>query len=379
MSSSASMSIPSPGIVDVHDNEAFYDLVNDDHSHTRGLSSMTYDGWQLQSEPGSNMPSGLPRNASNMDSDALVGHSLKLQDWLNEKSIRSVQEKADLEAKKTRKMYSDVLDTENTFVKQLDNMLYYKDMLSLRKRQLLHKKWTKRVYEPIRREIDGQMKSPRANYPELCSRKRQLHKEYLEHVNRKGHVFLDTYAPDEYYPLGLHAVRPAPLVAKTGPLRDPLSDQARQRNDEDRDILRCETGSTLADHDLSQIRLPPLPLVPQGRHGTECSGWLGMPMGDIESPIRMASRRRMKGVYNNTKIDFQAWTKPPTTANSLHEEEIQTQKKRSYKLPPPRSAYAIEPSTSFAPSLPRDISMSAPPMPTTHGDFGRVIINTKSS
>ena len=73
-------------------------------------------------------------------------------------------------------------------------------------------------------------------------------------------------------------------------MNDPLLSQARERHKEDRVILRCMTGHTFSDRDLEAIRLPPLPLVPLGRHGTECRTWLEMPMGDIESPVRLASR-----------------------------------------------------------------------------------------
>ena len=63
----------------------------------------------------------------------------------------------------------------------------HKEQLDMRKKELLHKKWTEGVYEPIRKQIDQQMHGPA--YPNLVSRKRQQHKEYLEHVNRKVSIF----------------------------------------------------------------------------------------------------------------------------------------------------------------------------------------------
>ena len=56
-------------------------------------------------------------------------------------------------------------------------------MLNHRKKELLHKKWTENVNEPIKREIDKEINGP--NYLELMKRKRALHKEYLEHTNKK--------------------------------------------------------------------------------------------------------------------------------------------------------------------------------------------------
>jgi len=262
-----------------------------------------------------------------VDPAALMGHSLKLQKWLNDRQVKSLQEKADMEAKNTRKMYEAVLDSENTFVKEIQDFLSHKDMLNQRKKELLHKKWTENVSEPISKEIDAEINGP--NYLELMKRKRALHKEYLEHTNKKGHVFLDTIAPDEYYALSLHPTRPSLLTAQTGKLRDPLLSQERERSSEDRIIFRCMTGSKLTDRDLEQIRLPQLPLVPQGRHGTECRTWLEMPMGDIESPVRLASRRRMRGDYNHSHFGLEEWSKPPPSPSRI-EAEMQTQKKRIY-------------------------------------------------
>lgn len=73
-------------------------------------------------------------------------------------------------------------------------------------------------------------------------------------------------------------------------MRDPLLSQGKERSKEDRLLFRCITGSTLTEREMDQVNLPPLPLVPLGRHGTENRTWLAMPMGDIESPVRQSSR-----------------------------------------------------------------------------------------
>ena len=80
------------------------------------------------------------------------------------------------------------------------------------------------------------------------------------------------------------------LQAETPKLNDPLLQQERERYDENRVLFRCETGATLSDRDLKAISLPPVPLVPLGRHGTEARTWIKMPMSDIESPPRIISR-----------------------------------------------------------------------------------------
>lgn len=55
-------------------------------------------------------------------------------------------------------------------------------------------------------------------------------------------MFLDTFDEKEYDPLSLVTPRPAPITAITRSLDDPLIAQRRERNDEDRTIVRCYTG-----------------------------------------------------------------------------------------------------------------------------------------
>lgn len=72
--------------------------------------------------------------------------------------------------------------------------------------------------------------------------------------------------------------------------KDPLLMQAEKRNDEDRIVMHCETGLKLTDREIEKFRLPPLPLVPLGRRGTECGDFLAMELYDIESDVRRRSQ-----------------------------------------------------------------------------------------
>ena len=73
-------------------------------------------------------------------------------------------------------------------------------------------------------------------------------------------------------------------------MNDPLIAQGCVRMEEDKDIIRCITGETFSDLDVEKVRLPPQPLVPLGRHGTECRTWLRMQLHDIDSGVRYRSR-----------------------------------------------------------------------------------------
>lgn len=65
----------------------------------------------------------------------------------------------------------------------MNDFLEHTDLLELRKKELLHKNWNDRVYEPIRRKILKAMNGQ--DWLENDRRKRELHRQYLEHVNKK--------------------------------------------------------------------------------------------------------------------------------------------------------------------------------------------------
>lgn len=57
------------------------------------------------------------------------------------------------------------------------------DYLGARKKEILHKNWSERVYEPMRKAIITQIDGD--NYNQYKTRKDQLYREYIEHVNKK--------------------------------------------------------------------------------------------------------------------------------------------------------------------------------------------------
>ncbi|XP_064618457.1 protein FAM228B-like [Liolophura sinensis] len=266
------------------------------------------------------------RDGSQSRSTLTTEKSEKLTDWLNAKSVKELQDRSDRETRSTRKLLATLLQGEKTFVQDATEYLGNRSILELRRKELLHKRWSDEVYEPLRKKINDEMSS--RHWPDVDRRKREMHKQYLEFSNRKGHVFLDTIDPGEYYAMALTGQRPAPLKIATAKLRDPLLSQGSQRNDEDRMMLRCLTGNHYTDRDIEQIKQPLLPLVPLGRHGTECSTWLSMPLHNIESTCRQASRRRMVGSTRH-QMDFGTWAKAPFDS-AVVDEEMQVQRRRTF-------------------------------------------------
>ncbi|XP_063402432.1 protein FAM228B-like isoform X7 [Mytilus trossulus] len=320
------------GKLQVHNNDAIEELMIDSQDH---ITTTMMNRSAVQRRRSSKRPYSTPAGAkpgTGMDSKSLIGQTLKVQDWLNEKTVKSLQEKSDVESKAARQLYNPLLETESTFVKDIEEYVCHKDVMDLRKKEMLHKKWNDRVHEPLRKKIIDVMDGE--DWPELDRRKRELHKQYLEFVNEKGHVFLDTMDPREYYAQALNGHRPAPIKVQTQKFRDPLLSQGRERSEEERTIMRCMTGYNYTDKDIDQVKLPPLPLVPLGRHGTDSIKWLQMPLHNIESTPRMASRRRMQGVFNQCNVDFEEWSQTQYN-HSLVDEELHIQKKRMFKEVPP--------------------------------------------
>ncbi|XP_078321978.1 protein FAM228B-like isoform X7 [Crassostrea virginica] len=316
------------GKVNVHSSEFVDELMIDSKDHIRTTKMNKSEVYRKRTR----RPMSTSVVQSKVDSKSLIGQTLRVQDWLNEKTVRGLQERSDLETKEARELYNPLLEVENTFVRDLENVVSSQEVLDLRKREMLHKKWNDRVYEPLREKIIDVMEGE--DWPELDRRKRELHKQYLEFVNEKGHVFLDTMDPSEYYAQALNGHRPAPIKIATKAFRDPLLSQGRERSAEERTILRCLTGNEYTDKDIEQVKLPPLPLVPLGRHGTDSVRWLEMPLHNIESTPRMASRRRMHGTFNQSQLDFEQWSRAQLDRAQV-ELEMQTQKKRMFKEVPP--------------------------------------------
>nr|XP_022295329.1 protein FAM228B-like isoform X9 [Crassostrea virginica] len=316
------------GKVNVHSSEFVDELMIDSKDHIRTMKMNKSEVYRKRTR----RPMSTSVVQSKVDSKSLIGQTLRVQDWLNEKTVRGLQERSDLETKEARELYNPLLEVENTFVRDLENVVSSQEVLDLRKREMLHKKWNDRVYEPLREKIIDVMEGE--DWPELDRRKRELHKQYLEFVNEKGHVFLDTMDPSEYYAQALNGHRPAPIKIATKAFRDPLLSQGRERSAEERTILRCLTGNEYTDKDIEQVKLPPLPLVPLGRHGTDSVRWLEMPLHNIESTPRMASRRRMHGTFNQSQLDFEQWSRAQLDRAQV-ELEMQTQKKRMFKEVPP--------------------------------------------
>ncbi|XP_067880820.1 protein FAM228A isoform X3 [Heterodontus francisci] len=180
-------------------------------------------------------------------------------DWLSKKSFAHLQAKAVKESCEVYALCQPIYDTQECFIKELDKYLAYKDMLNLRKKELLYKKWNEYVYEPVQWKVKAKLNQ---SFERRCPSVLQ----YLDNCNIK---------------------------TRTSTLNDPLLLQSRSKNEEDNAILQCQKGKLYSMKETEEFHKSQLPLVPLGRQNIDSISWLRVPLGYIESEVRQRSRKRM--------------------------------------------------------------------------------------
>uniref|UniRef100_A0A673VZ85 Family with sequence similarity 228 member B n=1 Tax=Salmo trutta TaxID=8032 RepID=A0A673VZ85_SALTR len=130
--------------------------------------------------------------------------------------------KLESENQEARAITQPLLDTENGFVKDLERFLCQQERVELRKRELLHKRWTERVWTPIQRSVENQVSRC------CCYEEAEMFLHYIHYCNSKVQYTVIYY------------------TVNTPASRDPLFLQSREGIKEKRAVLRCQTGVT--DH-----------------------------------------------------------------------------------------------------------------------------------
>lgn len=154
-------------------------------------------------------------------------------------SKKQLMEQLHSEQKEADAITQPLLDTEAGFIKNLELYLNHIDTSALKKRELLHKRWTECVWLPVQRSIKQHF--TQHGYNETKNM-RSLYTHYINYCNAKGFVFLDSYDPLDYNPFMHHFNRPQHHKVSTPVLLDPLNLQSRGMIKEKMAILRCQTG-----------------------------------------------------------------------------------------------------------------------------------------
>ncbi|KAF1376517.1 hypothetical protein PFLUV_G00212310 [Perca fluviatilis] len=175
------------------------------------------------------------------------------QYWLSHTSIRRLQAKMEDDNQQVKATIQAILDTENGFMKELERFLGQRDVTELRRRELLHKRWTERVWFPLQRRVKKHVSSCS---PVAVKRRLSLYSHYLHQCNSKGVVLLESYDLREYNPFLLHIKKPHYVKLSTADLKDPLYLQLHERLKEKRTARSCEEGCKRQEEKLPQSDRP---------------------------------------------------------------------------------------------------------------------------
>lgn len=72
--------------------------------------------------------------------------------------------------------------SKRVFMEELERFLSQRDVAELRRRELLHKRWTERVWFPLQRRVEEHVSS---RGPAEAKRRQSLYSHYLHHCNTK--------------------------------------------------------------------------------------------------------------------------------------------------------------------------------------------------
>ncbi|CAL8316711.1 unnamed protein product [Merluccius merluccius] len=109
-------------------------------------------------------------------------------------------------------------------MEDLEGFLCRWDVAQLRRRELLHKRWTECVWLPIQWRVEKRVSR---RCCDEADRLRCLYADYLRHCNAKGFVSLDCYDPQEYNPFLLVT---EPHAYQSGHYAGPPSDRPATSN-----------------------------------------------------------------------------------------------------------------------------------------------------
>ncbi|XP_051816536.1 protein FAM228A [Acanthochromis polyacanthus] len=96
---------------------------------------------------------------------------------LSSASLRRLQVRIEAEKQQMTEIIQPLVDTENTFMKELQSFLELRDELELRRKELLHKSWTERVWFPLQRKVEQHLSSWG---PTEAERRRSSFRNYLQ-------------------------------------------------------------------------------------------------------------------------------------------------------------------------------------------------------
>ncbi|XP_074141441.1 protein FAM228B-like [Sminthopsis crassicaudata] len=158
-----------------------------------------------------------------------------VRDWPEPKSMAFLEALAKYDVDTAVQL---ILCREKFIVKEVYKYLDYQDMLRVRRRELMYRKWVRNVGDPLQQLITQRVAATHLTAKE----KLEAADNYLKYSNKMGRTFIDHYDPREYDPFYMRNKDPAYLKVLVPPFRDPVWQAQQDRDEENRAILQCETG-----------------------------------------------------------------------------------------------------------------------------------------
>ncbi|XP_053315864.1 protein FAM228B-like [Spea bombifrons] len=265
-----------------HNEELRKELLSDPES-TTGMTPKIFTLTKISSK---SQVAGSPSNKSEW----------RTRNWLTDRLL--TQALADETSDGVNEMVRSMLEKENHFREKMDEHLRQADHIALRQKEIQHKEWTHRVSKPLQKTIENYIDSQSSE--DIEKRRRNLHEQYLKYCNKKGRAFMGDYDPSEYDPFS-HQLDKSYLKVTTPPFSDPLLYPFQKRIEEERVVLRCETGRLYSAKEINELKLPKIPF---DRRKVNSAEWLKAPVSYIESDVRQKSRQKMRGTHLKSNIDW---------------------------------------------------------------------------
>ncbi|XP_032441039.1 protein FAM228A isoform X2 [Xiphophorus hellerii] len=159
------------------------------------------------------------------------------QDQLCHPSFRQLQAKIKEENEEVQELLERLSNRENGFMKEKESFLTQRNIEELRKKELIHKRWTENVWFPIQMRVENHTSSC---YFMDSMRHQIMHSHYLLHCQSKIRTS------------GSREIRQLNLQLKKKLKRPSCACQAGSKPTSNKTLERPQTGSSLTNSLMSQ-------------------------------------------------------------------------------------------------------------------------------
>ncbi|XP_054900287.1 protein FAM228A [Poeciliopsis prolifica] len=164
-------------------------------------------------------------------------HGFK-QDQLHHPSSKQLQAQIKAENEEVQELLEPLLNQDNAVMKEIESFLAQKNIDELRKKELIHKRWTENVWFPIQTRVE---KHTASCYFMDFMRHQIMHSHYLLHCQSK----IRTTGSREMRQLNLQ------LKKKLREQRLCTACQAEPKPASNKTVAQPQTGCSLANSDVS--------------------------------------------------------------------------------------------------------------------------------